>query len=77
MKIHTQGRKFKLYDLIIMYSPIQYFSFFVIISYSAINSLESFKNSILHLIKERTQTIKIVLISNKLQPLYQSRYKNI
>ncbi|SHO81320.1 hypothetical protein MNB_SV-15-886 [hydrothermal vent metagenome] len=60
-----------------MYRPKEYFSFFAIMAYSAYNSLESFRNSILHLIQERNQTIKIVLISNKLQPLYQSRYKNI
>lgn len=60
-----------------MYRPKKYFSFFAMMAYSVSNTLDSFKNSIKHLIKERNQSIKIVLISNKLQPLYQSRYKNI
>ena len=60
-----------------MYKPKRYFSFFAMMAYSASSTLHSFKNSILYLIKERNQTIKIVLISNKLQPLYQSRYKKI
>jgi len=60
-----------------MYRPKRYFSFFAMMAYSVSNTLSSFQNSVEHLIKERIELIKIVLISNNLQSHYQSRYKNI
>jgi len=58
-----------------MYRPKKYFSFFAMMAYSVSQTLHSCKNSILNLIKKRNQIMKIVLISNKLKPLYQSKHK--